>query len=293
MKKMILVAVAAAVVFGSCKKGTAPSASLKTDVDTISYELGMVNSSGLKSYLSDRMGVDTTYMDEFYKGLMEAANSSESKKKAAYYAGIQIGQQISTQMYKGLNYQLFGDDSTKTVSLRNLLSGFIAATEGKALFDLETVRSGIQQKVNRFREKSLAVTFAANKEASEKFMAANKTKEGIKELPGGVQYKVIKEGNGPIPADSSRVMVSYEGRTIDGKVFDSSDKNNDNKPVQITVKDMIPGWIDALTHMPVGSEWEIYVPQEKGYGARDAGEDIKPFSALIFKLKLVSISPEK
>ena len=158
---------------------------------------------------------------------------------------------------------------------------------------MEKGRSGIQQRVNAFRDKRLAVTFAANKEAGEKFLAANKTKEGVKELPGGVQYKVIKEGNGPIPADSSRVMVSYEGRTIEGKVFDSSDKNNDNNPVQITIKDMIPGWIDALTHMPVGSEWEIYVPQEKAYGAREAGEDIKPFSALIFKLKLVSISPEK
>ena len=293
MKKLFLVAVATIMVFGSCKKSAAPSASLKTDIDTISYELGMVNSSGLKGYLSDRLGVDTTYMDEFYKGLMEAANSGENKKKAAYFAGIQIGQQLSTQMCKGLNYQLFGEDSTKSISMRNLLSGFIAATEGKALFNLDSVRNGIQQKVSRFREKSLAVTYAANKEAGEKFLAANKTKEGVKELPGGVQYKVIKEGNGPLPADTARVMVSYEGRTIDGKVFDSSDKNNDHKPIQITVKDMIPGWIDALTHMPVGSEWEIYVPQEKAYGAREAGEDIKPYSALIFKLKLVSISPEK
>jgi len=282
------------MIFGSCSKSAAPTASLKTDIDTISYELGMVNSAGVKQYLSERLGVDTTYMDEFYKGLVEAANSSDNKKKAAYFAGIQIGQQLGTQMFKGINYQLFGEDSTKSISMRNLLSGFIAQTEGKAEFDIEKVRNGLQEKMGRFRDKSLAKTYAANKEAGEKFMAQNKTKEGIKELtPGGVQYKVIKEGNGPIPADTSRVMVSYEGRTIDGKVFDSSYKNNDNKPIEITVNNMIPGWIDVLTHMPVGSVWEIYIPQEKAYGSREAGEDVKPFSALIFKLELVSISPNK
>jgi FKBP-type peptidyl-prolyl cis-trans isomerase FklB len=282
------------MIFGSCSKSAAPTASLKTDIDTISYELGMINSAGVKQYLSERLGVDTTYMDEFYKGLVEAANSSDNKKKAAYFAGIQIGQQLGTQMFKGINYQLFGEDSTKSISMRNLLSGFIAQTEGKAEFDIEKVRNGLQEKMGRFRDKSLAKTYAANKEAGEKFMAQNKTKEGIKELtPGGVQYKVIKEGNGPIPADTSRVMVSYEGRTIDGKVFDSSYKNNDNKPIEITVNNMIPGWIDVLTHMPVGSVWEIYIPQEKAYGSREAGEDVKPFSALIFKLELVSISPNK
>jgi len=294
MKKLVLVAATVVMIFGSCSKNAAPTASLKTDIDTISYELGMVNSAGVKQYLSERLGVDTTYMDEFYKGLVEAANSSDNKKKAAYFAGIQIGQQLGTQMFKGINYQLFGEDSTKSISMRNLLSGFIAQTEGKAEFDLEKVRNGLQEKMGSFREKSLAKTYAANKEAGEKFMAQNKTKEGVKELtPGGVQYKVIKEGNGPIPADTSRVMVSYEGRTIDGKVFDSSYKNNDNKPIEITVNNMIPGWIDVLTHMPVGSVWEIYIPQEKAYGSREAGEDVKPFSALIFKLELVSISPNR
>ncbi len=294
MKKLVLVAVATVMILGSCNKSAAPSASLKTDIDTVSYELGMVNSVGVKQYLAERLGVDTTYMDEFYKGLVEAGNSSENKKKAAYYAGIQIGQQLGTQMVKGMNYQLFGEDSTKTISMRNLLSGFIAQTEGKALFEVDKVRNGLQEKITKIREVNLSKLYAANKEAGEKFMAANKTKEGVKELtPGGVQYKVIKEGNGPIPADTCRVMVSYEGRTIDGKVFDSSYKNNDNKPIEITVNQMIPGWIEVLTHMPVGSIWEIYVPQEKAYGAREAGEDVKPFSALIFKLELVSISANK
>ena len=288
MKKLFFGVAVAVLALASCKKST-PTASLKTDVDTISYELGMVNSGGLKMYLSERLGVDTTYMDEFYKGMLEAAQAGENKKKAAYFAGIQIGQQLGGQMYKGMNYQLFGDDSTQTISMRNMLSGFIDATEGKAKMDMEKVRNEIQNRINTFRDKNLSKIYADNKAEGEKFLAENKKKEGVAELPGGVQYKVIKTGEGPVPADSSRVEVSYEGRTIKGQIFDSSYKNNNGKPIEVNVKDMIPGWIDALTHMPVGSVWEIYIPQEKAYGNREAGELIKPFSTLVFKLELVSI----
>ena len=105
-------------------------------------------------------------------------------------------------------------------------------------------------------------------------------------LPSGLQYKVIKEGNGVIPADTSMVKVHYEGRTIDGKVFESSYKNG--QPVEIRPKQFIPGWTEALTHMPAGSVWEVYIPQELGYGERQAG-DIKPFSTLIFKIELISV----
>ena len=294
MKKVFLGVIAALVLLGSCKKTSAPSASLKTEVDTISYELGMANANGLKMYLSERLGVDTTYMDEFYKGLLESAQAGDDKKKAAYYAGIQIGQQLGTQMFKGLNYQLFGEDSTQTISMRNLLSGFIGATEGKTELDMGKVRTELQQRMMTFREKNLSKIYAANKEAGEKFLAANKKKAGVKELtPGGVQYKVIKEGTGEIPADTSKVKVSYEGKTITGQIFDSSYKNVENKTVEIRVKDMIPGWIDVLTHMPVGSIWEVYIPQEKAYGANAAGDLVKPFSALVFKLELVSIEKDK
>ena len=131
MKKLLVMAGAAIIAFGSCQKNAGPSASLKTELDTLSYELGMANSKGLKTYLSERLGVDTAYMDDFYKGVASAAQAGDDKKKAAYFAGIQIGQQLGTQMYKGVNYQLFGEDSTKTISLRNLIAGFIAGTKGK------------------------------------------------------------------------------------------------------------------------------------------------------------------
>lgn len=290
MKKLLVMAGAAIIAFGSCQKNAGPSASLKTELDTLSYELGMANSKGLKTYLSERLGVDTAYMDDFYKGVASAAQAGDDKKKAAYFAGIQIGQQLGTQMYKGINYQLFGEDSTKTISLRNLIAGFIAGTKGKGeKIPMKQVEKELQAKMTSFREKQLSTVYSANKEAGEKFLAANKSKAGVKTTKSGLQYKVIKEGNGPIPADTTKVQVSYEGRLIDGTVFDSSYKNNDGKPVEVVVNQMVPGWIEALTLMPEGSVWEIYLPQELGYGSREAGDKIKPFSALIFKLELVKV----
>jgi FKBP-type peptidyl-prolyl cis-trans isomerase FklB len=120
----------AAVVAGlmaSCGTST-PKADLKSDVDTLCYAIGMSQSQGLKDYLSMRMGIDTTYIDEFVKGLNDGANAGDDKKKSAYYAGVQIGQNVSQQMVKGLNQEIFGEDSTQTVSLKNIMAGFIAGT---------------------------------------------------------------------------------------------------------------------------------------------------------------------
>ena len=132
MKKFsILAAVVLAAIMGSCTN-SAPKADMKNDVDTLSYSIGMAQSRGLKEYLTQRMGVDTTYIDEFIKGIVEGANAGESKKKAAYYAGLQMGQQISTQWIPGISYEMFGDDSVQTASLQNLLSGFIDGSTGNS-----------------------------------------------------------------------------------------------------------------------------------------------------------------
>ena len=293
MKKMMFAAVAAvmAAMMISCGNGT-PKASLKTDIDTVSYAIGIDQSQGLKDYLVGNMGIDTTYIDEFIKGLNEGANAGDDKKKAAYYAGIQIGQQISNQMVKSINFQLFGDDSTKSVSLKNLMAGFVSGTTGKgALMTPDSARQVAQEMMRQIKAKSLMKEFGPNKEAGEKFLAENAKKEGVKTLPSGVQYKVLKEGNGAVPADTSVVKVHYEGRTIEGNVFDSSYKRGE--PTKFRVDQVIKGWTDGLKQMPAGSTWEIYVPQELAYGERQQGSDIKPFSMLIFKIELIDVDPKE
>ena len=119
MKKLAIVATMAisAATFMSCGNST-PKADLKNDVDSMSYAMDYSQTQGLKEYLVGRMQIDTTYMDEFLKGLNVGASAGDDKKKAAYYAGIQIGQQISNQMVKGINSEVFGEDSTKSISHR-------------------------------------------------------------------------------------------------------------------------------------------------------------------------------
>ena len=289
MKKFTFVAamaIAAASIVSSCGNSTSSKPNLKDDVDTLSYAFGLARTQGLKQYLA-QMDVDTTYMDAFVKGLKDGANAGDDKKKAAYYKGLEIGNMISQQWVKGINTELFGQDSTKSISLQNLLAGFIqGATGKKGLMTVEQAGQVAQVKMMAIKAKQLEVQYGPLKKKGEEWMAANAKKPGIKTLPSGVQYKVIKEGAGAMPKDTSLVKVNYEGRLIDGTVFDSSYKNG--QPVSLRANQVIKGWTEALVHMPAGSVWEVYIPQELAYGEREQGQ-IKPFSPLVFKIELLSV----
>ena len=292
MKKITFAAVAAvaAIMIASCGNQT-PRASLKNEVDTLSYAIGMAQTQGLKEYLVGSLDVDTTYIDEFIKGLNEGANAGDNKKKAAYYAGIQIGQQIANRMVKGINHEVFGDDSTKTISLKNFMAGFISGTTGKkGLMTVDSAQMVAQRLISSVKAKELEKSYGANKAAGEKFLAENAKKEGVKVLPSGVQYKVIKEGTGAIPADTSLVKVNYEGRLINDSIFDSSYQRGE--PTTFRANQVIKGWTEALCHMPAGSVWEVYIPQELAYGEREQNI-IKPFSALIFKIELLEVNAKR
>lgn len=287
MKKTSFIAVSAlAALMASCSSST-PKADMKSNVDSLSYSIGMAQTQGLKEYLVNRVGVDTAYINEFVKGLNEGANSGDDKKQAAYYAGIQIGQQISQQMIKGINYEVFGDDSTQTISLKNFMAGFVSGVTGKdGKMTMEEAQEFANTKMKEIKAENLAEKYGENKKAGEDYMAKIAKKEGIKKLANGVYYEVITEGKGEVPADTTRVKVNYEGKLIDGTVFDSSYERKE--PATFRCNQVIPGWTEALTHMPVGSKWIVYIPQDQAYAEREAGQ-IKPFSALTFTIDLVGI----
>ncbi len=289
MKKFTFVAamaIAAASLVASCGNSSSSKPSLKDDVDTLSYAMGMAQTQGLKQYLA-QMEIDTTYMDAFIKGLNEGANAGDDKKKAAYYMGIQIGQQISNRMVKGINHELFGDDSTKTISLKNFMAGFVQGVQGKkGLMTVDQAAQVAQLKMMAIKSKNMEEQYGPLKKKGEEWMAANAKKPGVKTLPSGVQYKVIKEGSGAMPKDTSTVKVNYEGRLIDGTVFDSSYKRGE--AVTLRANQVIKGWTEALVHMPAGSVWEVYIPQDLAYGDREQGQ-IKPYSPLVFKIELISV----
>lgn len=288
MKKIALsvIAAIAAITFNSCGNGT-PSANIKNDIDSVSYTIGMAQSNGLKEYLAGNLGVDTAYMDQFIKGLNEGANAGDDKKKQAYMAGLQIGQQIANQMMPGINRELFGSDSTQTISMKNFIAGFVAGTTGKKqLMNVDQAAKKAEELMKRIKTENMAKQYGEYKAENEKWLATNAKKEGVKTLPSGVQYKVITEGSGDIPADTSMVVVDYEGKLIDGTVFDSSMKRGE--PITFRANQVIKGWTEALCHMPVGSKWEVYIPAEMAYGEREQGQ-IKPFSTLVFTIDLKDI----
>ena len=286
MKKFgIFAAIVAAFGLVSCT-GQAPKAEFKTEVDSLSYMMGISNTNGLKQYASMQMGVDTTYWADFIKGVKEGSNMATAKE-GAYIAGLQIGRQVGADIVERINQSLFKDDSTMSLNKANFIAGFFAALDKKSgLPTMEEAMAYVDTHAKAIEAKAMEAKYGENKVAGEKFLAENATKEGVKTTPSGLQYKVIKEGKGAVPTDKNTVKVHYKGTLIDGTEFDSSYSRNE--PSSFPVTGVIKGWTEALQMMPVGSKWELYIPQDLAYGSRNSGK-IKPFSALVFEVELLEI----
>lgn len=295
MKKVtFMMTLAAAAALTSCT-AQAPKANLSTDIDSLSYAIGMARTEGLDQFLMQQ-GIDSTQMAEFIKGFNEGAAKID-KKDVAYMTGLQVGQMVSKQWVEGFNQQIFGNDSTQSLSRENLLAGFIAGVVGKGQMDKMFAQGYMQSQMEVVREKALKKQYADVIAEGEKFLAENKAKEGVVTTESGLQYKILTKGTGEIPADTSYVQVNYKGTLIDGTEFDSSykrkDKDGKSQPATFRANQAIKGWTEALTMMPVGSKWELYIPYDLAYGSRATGADIKPFSTLIFEVELVGIGKKK
>ena len=129
--------------------------------------------------------------------------------------------------------------------------------------------------------------FEINKKAGEEFLNINKGKAGVVTLPSGLQYQVLQKGEGPKPTASDKVKCHYHGTLINGTVFDSSVQRGE--PAVFGVSQVIPGWVEALQLMPVGSKWRLFIPSDLAYGEHGAGEAIEPNSALVFDVELLDI----
>ena len=284
-RRIIMVAL---VLVTGASFNTISAQSLQSRIDTLSYTLGMAQTQGLLEYLTKQLQIDPQYMDDFVNGLKESVDNSNDKRKAAYYAGTQIGMQITGRMLNGINHDLFGDDSTKTISLEKFMAGFMSGVTGKGgLMTVDSAQVVAQRLMQSVKSEEAQRRYGPNKAAGEQFLAENAKQKGVVTTESGLQYKIITEGKGAIPTATQKVKVNYEGKTLDGKVFDSSYKRG--KPTEFRCNQVIKGWTEALTHMPVGSVWEVYIPQELAYGSQGAGDDIKPFSMLIFKIELLDI----
>lgn len=272
------------------KPATELPVELKTSVDTLSYVAGMSTTQGLLPFLIQNEGMDTAYMEDFYRGFNEMIEKANDPHMKAYAAGQSIAKQLGSRMLTGMKGEF--KDSPDSIIDATFYRGFKDALKNDTThFNLAAAEKVFADKRKADKEAKEEKLYGPNRKAGEEFLAANAKKDSVVVLPSGLQYKVLVKGEGEVPKTNERVKVNYEGRLIDGKVFDASSKHG-SKPATFRADQVIKGWTEALTMMPVGSKWELYIPQELAYGNRNMGE-IKPFSALIFTVELVDIDKPK
>ena len=251
-------------LMGAIKENNDSTADLSAEIDTFSYAMGVARTQGLK----------------------DGANAKENAKKGAFLTGIQIGQQVATQIIPGVANDVFGENVEK-FNKNNFLAGFIAGTTGKGLLMHPMMaQQDAMRLIEELKNERFESEFGDNKAQGIAFLDSIAKTEGVVKTESGLCYKVITEGKGAVPTNTDKVKVHYRGTLIDGTEFDSSYSRNE--PTTFGANQVIAGWTEALTLMPVGSKWMLYIPQELAYGSRDLGQ-IKPFSTLVFEVELLEI----
>ena len=260
---------------------------LASEEDSLAYIFGVMQSNGLRQYAISQLGVDANYLNNFAEGIIDrAATDPDDKGLAAYNAGGQIGTQI-VQMAQQMGREYYAADESKSIAPNIVAVGLVAGLLEQNDIPVDSASMVFQQKMAAQQAANKEALYGPNRIAGEKFLEENKTKEGVVTTESGLQYKVITMGTGEKPTGKQKVNVDYEGRLIDGTVFDSSYQRGQSTTFQ--VNQVIKGWTEALQLMPVGSKWELYIPYQLAYGDRATGGEIKPYSALIFTVELKGI----
>lgn len=255
--------------------------------DSVSYAAGMRLTEGLIPFLLQQK-VDTTLMDDFLLGFREVVKSGDNPQQRAYMIGMDIARQLNERMVPGMTKEF--QDSPDSIIAEKLYKGFEAALKGDtSVFTTDAATKYFTEKQQADKAAKEEKLYGPIRDAGTQFLVENAKQEGVIKLPSGLQYKVLVKGDGEVPQADDKVLVNYEGRLIDGTVFDASSKHGDD-PAEFTPAQVIKGWTEALTMMPVGSKWQLYIPYYLAYGERGAGADIKPYSTLIFDVELVGIN---
>lgn len=233
----------------------------------------------LKKELEQAIKSNEEKLNSFLKGFEGALNSTDAVQDI-YHLGATIGKSISTSMQAMEKDKFDGSSFDKKVLFESLKSSI---TGKKSM--IEDYDSYLNSATNPTPEDTKA-KHAQRIEEEAKFFADNLQKEGVVELPSGVQYSIIQEGTGMRPSISDQVEVHYEGKLVDGTIFDSSYQRGE--PITLGLQQVIKGWTEVLKIMPEGSKWKVYIPYDMGYGEMDMGQ-IPPYSNLIFDIELIKI----
>lgn len=251
------------------------------DGQTFSYAFGIANADGLKQFLVKNQGVDSLYLNYAMDAMAGKLSEEQGKIATAQAAGLRIADQ-NKKIITNVNKAACGKEDSTYVNSETYVQALQAAVLGKpTTLTADSAKKIVEQQL-KYQEQSY-------KEANETWLVENAKLKGVKTLPSGLQYRVLTEGTGPIATDSTEVEVHYEGSLIDGTVFDSSYKRG--KPSTFKPIQVIKGWKEALTMMPEGSIWNLYIPANLGYGERGQGRNIPGNSTLIFKVEVIKVKP--
>ena len=278
----VLVCTDASALSRKKKKQDKPVAEKIQPVDGahFSYAMGVAQSSSLIQYLQGREGIDSLHIADAAKGIAAYATMSEAKVKelTAFVAGLRIGEMNQKQIIPSLNKQATGKTDTTYADIHLFNKGLCEGMMGTNTLSADSAMKVAEQQMKYFTSQL--------KETNLAWLAANKKTKGVKTTKSGLQYRVLSEGKGAVAADTTEVEVHYEGKLIDGTVFDSSYKRN--QPATFRPNQVIKGWTEALQMMPEGSVWELYIPYDLAYGER-GNQNIPPFATLIFKVEVLKV----
>ena len=286
VRSMLVVALAATLSFSAFaakktkknnKKVAQPVMVKPVSPADFSYAAGVAQSASLAQFLAQRSGVDSAHIKDFVEGLSKDVSADEAAKLRALLASIDIKKQMP-QIVQSMNQQATGKGDTTYVDATIFLKGL---TEGLLKTNTLSADSAtkIEQQQYDYHTQQL-------KTRNADFLKNYAKQKGVKSTASGLLYKVIKEGDGAMPTDTSEVEVHYEGKLVDGTVFDSSYKRGET--ATFAVNQVIKGWSEAVKLMKVGAEYEVCLPYEIAYGERGT-RGIPPYSTLIFKIELKGI----
>ena len=285
-RSMLVVALAATLSFSAFaakktkknnKKVAHPVMVKPVSPADFSYAAGVAQSASLAQFLAQRSGVDSAHIKDFVEGLNKEVSADEAAKLRALLASIDIKKQMP-QIVQSMNQQATGKGDTTYVDATIFLKGL---TEG--LLKTNTLSADSATKIEQQQYDYYTQQL---KTRNADFLKNYAKQKGVKSTASGLLYKVIKEGDGAMPTDTSEVEVHYEGKLVDGTVFDSSYKRGET--ATFAVNQVIKGWSEAVKLMKVGAEYEVCLPYEIAYGERGT-RGIPPYSTLIFKIELKGI----
>ncbi|WP_288965464.1 FKBP-type peptidyl-prolyl cis-trans isomerase [uncultured Porphyromonas sp.] len=287
MKKTVVTllvgTVAAMGVMTGCGNGQG-TAKLVTPQDSAAYFLGLSQTMPLHEqwdqYQYQVPGDSASKKDQFIQGFRDALTSGSAK--AAYSNGYLMGFQL-IDSWEGFNARIPGDSLDK----QKFIDGLIAGLSGKV--DTTLTMDAINNYMQEYFANAQKIVEDQNKKAGADFLAANKSKDGVVELPSSLQYRIDKLGDGIKPAAEDTVVVHYKGTKLDGTVFDSS--YDRGEPATFPLTGVIKGFSEGLQQVPAGSKVTLWIPGELAYGQRGSGDQIGPYELLTFEMELQEVRP--